>query len=636
MCGIAGICQFDKQPIPKELLQRMGDLIAHRGPDDEGFYNKDGVGLVNRRLAIIDLSPLGHQPMSNEDGSIWITFNGEIYNYLELRQELEKRGHQFRSHSDTEAIVHAYEEWGFDSVSHLRGMFAYAIWDSNQQQLFLARDRLGKKPLFYTQTPHAFVFGSELRCLLQHPEVTRSVNLDAIHAYFTRVYVPAPLTAFAGIYKLPAAHYMVVHKNETIVERYWHVDFGKKQQASEEEVCEQLWDLLQEATRIRLMSDVPLGALLSGGIDSSAVVGIMSQLTSEPVKTFSIRFDEQTYDETPYARKIAELFGTEHHEFNVRPDAISVLPELVWHYGEPFGDYSSLPSYYVSKMARQYVTVALSGDAGDENFAGYNRYRSAYYLDMYQKLPISMRKSAIPSLMSGLGRLPGLANSMHRLETVARRGASSPASSYLYSYSFFTPESAAAIWAPEKLAIIDRDFFVRDLESKLKEFRGANSLDRWLYLDLMSYLPDDINVKMDIASMANSLEVRAPFMDHKLVEFAAGLPAKMKRNGTTGKYILKKTLERLLPKDILYRPKHGFSVPVSEWLRGPLGDLLRQVLLDPATKARGYLQMRSVEKLIREHEEGTIDHGMRLWLLLNFELWQRTYIDELHQEPLVL
>jgi asparagine synthase (glutamine-hydrolysing) len=579
---------------------------------------------------------MGHMPMANEDESICITFNGEIYNYKELRAQLEALGHQFRSNSDTEAIIHAYEQWGFESPKFLRGMFVYAIWDKRKKIFFGVRDRLGKKPFFYTRTKNAFVFGSELRSLLLHPEVERKINFNAINAFFNRVYIPAPLSGFENIFKLPAAHYVVIENGQVNVQRYWHVDFAPKTTADEPELRDELWELLVEAVRIRLMSDVPLGALLSGGVDSSAVVGIMSQLTSTPVNTFSIRFNEQGFDETEHARKIAQLFGTQHYEFNVEPDAMGILPELVWHYGEPFGDYSSIPSYYVSKMARQYVTVALSGDAGDENFAGYKRYRTDRYLQTYRRLPGPIKKRAIPGLLREIGKLPRLANSAHQLETVAMRGASSPAEAYLYSYSHFSPASAVGMWEPQVAGQIDSAYMANSIEKHLENFNGNGSLDRMLYMDLMSYLPDDINVKMDIASMANSLEVRAPFMDHKIVEFAAKLPADFKRRGSIGKYLLKKTLERLLPNDILYRPKHGFSVPISAWLRGPMRNMAEQILLDPKTTGRGLLRSENVRRIVAEHMQGTIDHGMRIWLLLNFELWQRTYVDQLRSTPLTL
>lgn len=633
MCGIAGILNFNQNPISDDLLNEMGLLIAHRGPDDQGVYNKNGVGLVNRRLAIIDLTQSGHQPMSNEEGSVWITYNGEIYNFLEIRQELEQKGYHFRSGTDTEVILYAYEEWGMEHCKRLRGMFAYAIWDEKKHQLAIVRDRLGVKPVSYAMTDDGLVFGSELRTLLIHPQINRQVDMSAIHAYLTRAYVPAPLTAFEGIQKLPPAHYLVAQGGKIRLTRYWDVDFGDDLVISEQEACEQIRHILEEATRIRLMSDVPLGAFLSGGVDSSSVVAMMSRNMSEAVKTFSIHFDEDEFNETPYARIVADHFQTDHYEFNIQPNAMEVLPELVWHYGEPFGDYSAIPTYYVSKLAREHVTVALSGDAGDESFGGYNRYRTAEQLELYRKLPIHLRRDVVPGFLNSLGRISGKRNAFHRLETVARRGAASPAEAYFYSYSLFTPEAAEGIWQRLWADRIDMSYLQTQLNHELGRFSGSTLLERLQFLDLHSYLPDDINVKVDIASMANSLEVRSPYLDHKLVEFAAKLPANMKRRGKEGKYILKKALEPLLPKDILYRKKHGFSMPVDAWFRGPLRNLVRSVLLDPSAQRREYFNSERIESLIIQHESGAMNHGARLWLLLNFELWHQTYIDQLRKHP---
>ncbi len=442
MCGICGKVNLDYEtPVERALLQRMCDAIRHRGPDGEGQYLNGPVGLGMRRLAIIDLAT-GDQPIGNADGSVWIVFNGEIYNYLELSEVLRARGYVFKTHSDTEVVLHAYEEWGPASCTRLRGMFAYAIWDGNKKRLVLARDRLGKKPIIYTRTPHAFLFGSELRTILQDGEVTRRVNQSALSACLMRLYVPTPQTAFEGIYKLPPAHYLVLERGEMKIERYWHVDFSKPAQTvppDEHELSEQLWELLSEATRMRLMSEVPLGAFLSGGIDSSAIVGLMSGLMAEPVKTFSIRFEESGYDETPFARQVAQLFGTQHEEFTVRPNALEVLPQLVWHFGEPFADVSAIPTYYVSKMTRQHVTVALSGDAGDENFAGYDYYRAARLLEAYQALPSALRKGFIPAALRTAEAVPFLHNLSQRALTILQRGEAPPAQAYTARTSVFMP-----------------------------------------------------------------------------------------------------------------------------------------------------------------------------------------------------
>ena len=651
MCGICGKINLDYQtPVDKALLQRMCHSIRHRGPDGEGMYLRGAAALGHRRLSIIDLAT-GDQPMSNEDGSVWIVFNGEIYNFQELYSDLVQRGHVFTTHSDTEVIIHAYEEWGASCCTRLRGMFAYALWDEKNRRLVVARDRLGKKPLIYTLTQHGFLFASELRTLLCDEEVARQINLDGIHDYMMRLYVPAPQTIFKKIYKLPPAHYLVLEDGNVKIERYWQVDFSKKIAVkqpgggsvgfTETELCDQLWELLRESTRIRLMSEVPLGAFLSGGVDSSAVVGIMSEFMSEPVKTFSISYKEAGYDESQYARKVAGLFGTDHHDFTVHPSGLEVLPDLVWHYSEPFADSSAIPTYYVSKLTRQYVTVALSGDAGDENFAGYDYYRVARFLEAYQRLPQAARQKIMPGILHGMAYIPGMGNLAHQMQIIMRRAELLPAQAYTYRTSVFTPELASNFWQPGVLSGINRNGVVDALEDELQMFQGTDPLERWQFLDLLNYLPDDILVKVDIASMANALESRAPLLDHKVVEFAASLPPSMKLNGSvtrgfTTKYILKKTLERILPKDILYRRKHGFSVPISEWFRGELRSLTHETLLSSQALGRGYFQPTQVERLIREHEAGQIDHGTRLWILLNLELWHRTYVDEVRESPLVL
>jgi asparagine synthase (glutamine-hydrolysing) len=649
MCGICGIVNLDDQKVvDRTLLQRMCDSIRHRGPDGEGIYLRGPVGLGHRRLSIIDLAT-GDQPMTNEDGTIWIILNGEIYNYRDLTDELRQRGHIFSTRSDTEAIIHAYEEWGAECCAHLRGMFAYALWDENNRRLVLARDRLGKKPLIYTLTPQALLFASELRTLLCDSEVSRQIDIDSLYAYMMRLYIPTPRTVFQNIFKLPPAHYLVYEDGKMEIKRYWQVDFSRKPFSGqsnknstnrEAEICDRLWDLLREVTRMRLISEVPLGAFLSGGVDSSAIVGIMSTLTDEPVKTFSIRFEEMGYDETPYARKIANLFGTDHHELTVKPSALEVLPTLVWHYSEPFADSSAIPTYYVSKLTRQFVTVALSGDAGDENFAGYDYYRVARWLETYKYLPLAMRRN-LPMLLHLVKQVPGLGNLAHRAQVILRRGELEPAQAYTYRTSVFTSAMSAELWQPDLLSRINQEVVIEHLNECLEQFRGNDPLDRWQYMDLLNYLPDDILVKVDIASMANALEVRAPLLDHEIVEFAASLPSQVKLKeyfylGLTTKYIFKKTLERLLPKDILYRRKHGFGVPISEWFRGELRSLTRDILLSKRAIERGYFQPKRVEQLINEHEMGQVDHGARLWALLNLELWHRTFIDELRESPLSL
>ncbi|MEM7034739.1 MAG: asparagine synthase (glutamine-hydrolyzing), partial [Chloroflexota bacterium] len=595
MCGICGKLNLDYQtPVIREDLQEMANAIRHRGPDGEGLYLQGSVGLGHRRLSIIDLST-GDQPISNEDGTVWVVFNGEIYNYIELRAELQSKGHHFTTESDTEVIVHAYEEWGPESCAHLRGMFAYGLWDEVNQRLVLARDRLGQKPLLYTTSKDGFYFSSEFYALLQASNIAREVNLSAINAYLTRLYVPTPQTAFCNIYKLPPAHYATVENGAVKLTRYWHLDFSQKFTYSENELCEQLWELLRQTVQMRLMSDVPLGAFLSGGLDSSAVVGIMSQLVDEPIKTFSIGYKESGYDESRYARQVADLFNTDHYEFTVNPNALELLPKLILHYGEPFADASSLPTYYVSQLTRQYVTVALSGDGGDESFAGYERYQTAQMLDLYRYLPLQIRQRLIPFVLDGVSQIPSMKNLGHQLQIVAQRGMLQPETAYLYRHSVFTPDLAFALWQDDKMSSLTREDAAKDIILSLSEYNGHNSLDRWLYLDLKHYLTDDILVKVDIASMINSLEVRSPFLDHKLIEFAAALPPNLKRRRLETKYILKKTLERLLPHNIIYRSKHGFQVPIDQWFQAELKEVVREILLDRTTLSRGYFRPDKIE-----------------------------------------
>ncbi len=627
MCGICGKLNFTKEPIERELLQKMNKTITHRGPDDEGYYFGEQVGLAHRRLSIVDLSS-GVQPMSNEDESIWIVFNGEIYNHEELRPDLEKRGHFFRSKSDTEVIVHLYEEWGVDCLEKLRGMFAFAIWDSKRERLFLARDRMGQKPLVYTQTKNSLLFASEAKALLEDPGVVRKVDDEAIHSYLTYLYIPAPKTAFASVSKLPPAHYLLWEKGKTSLHRYWKIPFLPKNQGSEEEIQEQLWELLRESTRLRLMSDVPLGAFLSGGIDSSAVVGIMSELVDQPVKTFSIGYKNDTFNELPYAREVAKMFATDHTEFIVEPKAMEILPKLIWHYSEPFADASSIPTYYVSKMAREFVTVALSGDAGDENFAGYDRYVTSKLVELYQFLPATIRNQVITRLVQLIPNWSFRQNIISQLK-VFIKGASLPQEQrFAHRNSVFTSEFKEQLYTQKMKSQSEKWDPAEVMASTFRNSKADNLLDKLLDVDLQYYLTDDILVKVDIASMANSLEVRSPFLDHRLVEFAAQLPPQLKLKGLCKKYILKKTLARILPKEILHRKKMGFQVPTSHWFRNELKDYIYQVLLDPKTTSRGYFKKAALEKLLQEHSAQTQNHDLRIWALLNFELWHRMFIDQ--------
>ncbi len=627
MCGICGKLNFDPgEPVDSALIDKMNALITHRGPDDGGTYVSANVGLGNRRLAIIDLTPAGHQPMCNEDGSVWITFNGEIYNFPELRDQVLARGHRLRSHTDTETIVHLYEDFGVDCVRRLRGMFALAIWDQPRQRLFVARDRVGKKPLVYTVMEDSLLFASEVRSLLQDLRVKREPNLEAIHHYLTYQYVPSPLTAFNGICKLPPGHFLVWERGAIRVERYWDLDYTPNWNLSEQEWIEQIRALLSESTRIRLISDVPLGAFLSGGIDSAAVVAMMSQFSSQPVKTFSIGFEEDGYNETPYARVVAQHFGTDHHEFVVKPSAMEVLPKLVWHYGEPYADSSAIPTFYLSKMAREHVTVALNGDGGDESFGGYERYLANRTLSV---LP-NIFKPALGMLARALDQLPETDHPRdwrRRVKRVAAAAALSPEHRYAKLVSYFDNETKSQLYSR---AMYERFSRCNSFELLAQVYTRAQASDfaaRTLYVDVMTYLPDDLLVKVDIASMAASLEGRSPMLDHKLMELAARIPSDLKLRGVTTKHIFKKAMEGILPREIIYRKKKGFGVPIGRWFRTELKDLAHQVLLDPRSIARGYFDPGFIAQMLSDHVGGRVDHSPRIWALLNLELWHRTYID---------
>jgi len=628
MCGICGKLNLDTDsPISESLLRQMCAAIVHRGPDDEGVYVNQNVGLGNRRLAVIDLSPAAHQPMPNENKSIWITSNGEIYNHPKLRQELEKRGHRFRSHSDTEVILHLYEEYGASCVHQLRGMFAFAIWDSNRQRLFLARDRLGQKPLVYAVVNGSLIFASEIKSILQDPSVNREVDPEAIHHYLTYQYVPSPWTAFKGIEKLPPAHILICEQGEIRIERYWDLNYAHKVEMSEEEYGERIIELLREATRIRLMSDVPLGVLLSGGIDSSSVVAMMSQLSNEPVKTFSIGFEEQSFDELKYARLVAERFGTKHHEFIVKPEAIKVLPELIWHYNEPFADSSAIPTYYVAKVTRQHVTVALNGDGGDESFGGYERYLAAKLANYYQKVPALVREGVIGPLINKLPESTERKDLFRRLKRFTAGMSHSPERRYIRWVTPFDNDTKERLYSSEfreRLDGIDSTDLLLDVYARAD---GADFLDKTFYVDIMTYLPNALLVKMDIASMAHSLETRSPYLDHHLMEFAASIPSGLKLRGLTTKHILKRALARILPPETLHREKMGFGVPVGHWFRHELKEMAYQILLDRRSAERRYFDMGFVKNLLDEHLSGKVDHGYRIWALLNLELWHRMFID---------
>jgi asparagine synthase (glutamine-hydrolysing) len=609
----------------------MIDAQSHRGPDAWGVWADGACALGHRRLSIIDLSEAGRQPMANADGSLQITFNGEIYNFQQLRNELESLGCQFRTRTDTEVILYAYEQWGTDCLAKLRGMFAFGIWDARRRRLVLARDRVGKKPLFYAQLGDRFHFASELQGLLADTGVPREVHPPAIDAYLSYGYIPAPLTAFESIHKLPPAHFLTLDlsREECLprVERYWSLDYLPKLEIGEDEACEALREKLTEAVRLRMISDVPLGAFLSGGIDSSIVVGLMARLSGAKVKTFSIGFKEAAYNELDHARRIAEKWETEHHEFVVEPDALGILPTLVRHYGEPYADSSAIPTFYVARMTRRHVTVALNGDGGDESFAGYERYLGNYVAERLQAVPgVAMAARAIGRVIPDSIDPKSRVRQAHRFLAVA---AAPMAERYPRWLTFFHEEMKSRLYSPEFASQINGDASGRwlsalfDRQSQLHP--RLHPIDAAMSVDVASYLPYDLLVKVDITSMANSLEARSPFLDHEVMEFAARLPVEIKARGNSLKSLLKRAFADLLPPENVNRRKMGFGVPVGQWFRGPLRELLFDALLAKRSVERGYFQASEVRRLVEEHVERRADHSFHLWNLLMLELWHREF-----------
>jgi len=630
MCGICGIVNFNNKPIDTELLKKMNNMLYHRGPDEEGFFisSKANVGFGIRRLSIIDLET-GSQPIYNEDKSIAIVLNGEIYNFLELRRELEKK-HRFKTKSDVEAVVHLYEEKGIDCLQNLRGMFALAIWDGNKKQLFLARDRIGKKPLYYTWLNGNFYFASEIKSFLAIPEFKKEINRKAIDLFLTYQYIPAPYTIWQNVYKVEAANFLCLDEEKrVIVKNYWDVDFREKTNLSFEESKERIRELLREATKLRMISDVPLGAFLSGGHDSSIVVGLMSEISSKPIQTFSIGFKEEEFSELRYARLIAKKFKTEHHEFIVEPKYIEILPKIVWHYDQPYADPSALPSYYISKMTRQFVKVALNGDGGDENFAGYLRYRAlaisryiGFLAKFFPEKLIDLLEKILPQKISAPNRKPWeeavkflrpLKQPLHRQN--------------LLWHAYFTEEQKKYVYSDEMKKNLSKHDAYLYFENCFFESKATEFIDKILYTDIKTYLAENLLVKMDVASMANSLEARSPFLDHKFVEFTASLPWDWKLRGLDTKFILKETFKNFLPAKILRRKKQGFGIPLGQWFRNQWKDFLQETIFSSKAISRNYFNIKNLKVLVEDHIYGRKDHGYCLWALLMLELWHRVFVD---------
>ncbi len=620
MCGICGFVQSGSHacPVEREQLHSMAQTLEHRGPDSEGFYvSPDRVaGFGFRRLSIIDLST-GDQPIANEDGTLWVVFNGEIYNFRELRHTLESKGHVFHTQADTETIVHAYEEYGPDCVLHLRGMFAMAVWDEKRRRLFLARDRLGKKPLFYAATASGFYFASELKALLAIDSLPRELDSEGLDLYLTYGYIPAPWSILRVARKLPPAHWFLldVESGTQRFERYWQPRYLPKQALGRAEACEQLKSQLTEAVRLRLMSDVPLGALLSGGLDSSLVVALMAQLSGRPVKTFTIGFEEDRYDERPYARLVAQRYGTEHHELVVRPNAAEVLPKLVWHLDEPMADSSALPTYYVAQMARQHVTVVLNGDGGDEIFGGYRHYRTILNVARFGQLPGSFRNGIAKPLFNWGYQLIR-ARPLQRAYRMAEQ-ADWPAWAVHEQRMLMFGRAARERLYRDGSHLLDREY----LRETYEQFDGCGRLDTMLQADLLTVLPGDLLVKMDRMSMAHSLEARSPLLDQQVVEFAAQLPELFKIEGNRTKVLLRHLATQYLPQELIVRRKQGFAIPIATWLQRDLGADVNAQLLDRGAKIHSFIDPAALAQILTAPDGLSTAVGGQIWALLVLETW---------------
>lgn len=625
MCGICGIVWSDpSRPVDRNLIEAMTKAIAHRGPDGSGIHLEPGVALGHRRLSIIDLAT-GAQPLSNEDETVWVTFNGEIYNFQSLRPELEFKGHRFRTESDTEVLVHLWEEMGPAMLGRLRGMFAFALWDGRTRTLFLARDRLGKKPLVYSEDAEGIRFASELKSLTSDPSFDRTVDENSIDDYLTYQYVPHPRTIYRAAKKLPPAHYAIYRDGKLHVERYWRPAFAPESTRRWDEDVEAVRETLTEATRLRMISDVPIGAFLSGGIDSTIIVGIMQQLSSTPVRTFSIGFPIAEYDETHYAQMAAKHLGTDHQELIVTPDAVHVVHDLAHFYDEPFADSSAIPTYYVSQATRQHVTVALTGDAGDELFLGYDRYEAARLGAWFDRLPKSLRKIAAAKWWQNIPTSGRQKSTLRRAKRLLDALAASPRARYRQFVTIFSKDRRQRLYSEEFNRRITGNDPERWLESIYEDIPGRDFLTQTSYVDVNSYLPLDILNKVDIASMAHGLECRSPMLDHEFVDLVGRMPVDRKMQGMHRKVILKEAFAGFLPPEIRRRKKMGFGVPLDHWFRGELKPLLEETLF--SAPDRGWFDQRAVRDLAEEHLSGRWDHSGRLWSLVMLELWARNYLD---------
>jgi asparagine synthase (glutamine-hydrolysing) len=622
MCGICGVVSgTPDKVVDKTVLTHMVQLLRHRGPDDEGYRVSAQAGLGVRRLSILDLVT-GHQPMANEDGTLWLVFNGEIYNYRELRSELETKGHVFASNSDTEVIVHAYEEYGDYCLEHFNGMFVFALWDVSQRRLLIARDRLGIKPLYYWATRGQIVFGSELKAVIAHPDAPRDIDLVALDQFLTLEYIPAPRTIFQGICKLPPAHRLIFQDAKLTVEPYWDISF-RSTPGDEATYVEMLTDLVRDAVRLRLVSDVPLGAFLSGGIDSSTVVAFMSDVSPTPVRTFSIGFDDQTYNELPYARAVALRFGTDHCEQVLKPDIAALSERLVAHFDEPFGDFSIFPTYLVSELASHSVKTVLSGDGGDEIFGGYETYVAQNVDRFYRWLPDPLRRKTLPALMDRVPPQPAKKGLINKTKRFVEGGSLSASLQHTRWMMFMNEGHKTKLYTPDLQASLNGCSSTSLIEEYFQQVVSLDPLTQQQYVDIKTYLVDDILTKVDRMSMAASVEARVPLLDHRIVEFALSLPLRMKLHRGRTKIILRQAMQGHLPEPVLNKPKEGFSIPLKHWLRSQLRPLMEDLLSADCIHRRGYFDSQTVSRWTLEHLDGRANHSHRLWALMVFELWHR-------------
>ena len=619
MCGISGFSWQDEA-----LVGKMTQTLAHRGPDDYGVYTDAGVSLGHRRLSIIDLSKHGHQPMSNADGTVWLSYNGEIYNFPELRRTLEAKGYTFRSRTDSEVIVHAYEEYGPACVEKFNGMFAFAIWDQNRRELFLARDRLGIKPLYYYWGHNQLVFASEIKAILQVPEVEREVNPQAVYHYVGYEFVPAPDTMFRHVHKLPAGHYLRLKDGQITVQRYWDMSFDTDGRTPQD-YAEQMRELLTESVRKRLISDVPLGVFLSGGLDSSTIVALMSHCGVDPIKTFSLGYEDETFSELEYARAVAKQFKTEHRELIVDPITPELIEKAVWQLDEPMTDLSTVPFYLICQRAREHVTVCLSGEGGDESLVGYDRFKASKAHATYAMLPDWIRRGIVAPLVRALPDQPQKKGAVNIFKRFIEGGLLPEEGGHMRWQYFGTPEHEAGMFAPAFQTQMTMDPFA-PIRAHLAHCQAAARLDREIYIDTKFTMPDSVLMKVDKMSMSHALEVRVPFLDHEFVEFCASIPGNLKLQGFTTKAIFRTAMQGILPDRIRGRGKQGYSLPIKNWLRHDLNDYMTDVLTSSPLMKESF-NFDYIQGLMQEHHAYKANHNHILWALINLAVWHRQFVE---------